>query len=850
MANIFIKGAKEHNLKNIDVEIQRYKIVVVTGLSGSGKSSLVMDTLYAEGQRRYVESLSSYARQFLGLMEKPDVDHIEGLSPAIAIDQKSGTKNPRSTVGTITEIYDYLRLAFARIGQPHCPKCRTPISKQSISSIIDRIEKKYNNKKLIILSPIIKGIKGEHKEIMRSLTKEGFLRARIDGEITSLENDLELQRYQMHTIEVVIDRLMIKEGVRSRLADSIETAMKMGKGSLIIHSEDTDEVFSEKFACTACGYSYKELSPRLFSFNSPYGACPKCDGLGSCPTHIRQLPRLMYRYQKTQSLRIKEKIEETMSEVTCPSCSGSRLNKEALSVFLNKKNIDNVSTLSIEDLKYFFESLKLNKQESVIAEKIKREILARINFLIDVGLGYLSLSRTAGTLSGGESQRIRLATQIGSGLVNVLYVLDEPSIGLHQKDNDRLLLTLENLRNAGNTLVIIEHDEDTMKRADQIIDLGPKAGIHGGKLIFSGSYQDILKCKQSLTGQYLSGKECISIPKKRRVGNDLFLSIKNARLNNLKNLDVAFPLGKFICITGVSGSGKSSLINNVLYEGLNAHLNRKKIKVSLCDGFEGVENIDKMIVINQAPIGRTPRSNPATYAGFFNYIRDLFARLPAAQMRGYSPGRFSFNVKGGRCESCEGSGRLKIEMHFMPDIYITCDECKGTRFNKETLDILFKGKNISDVLNMTVEEAFIFFENIPSIKTKLETLCQVGLSYIQLSQSATTLSGGEAQRIKLAKELSKPGTGKTLYILDEPTTGLHFADIAKLLGVLNRLIDKGNTIIVIEHNLDVIKVSDHIIDLGPNGGDKGGQIIVEGTPEKVAKETKSYTGHYLKSILQ
>ncbi len=849
MQDIIIKGAKEHNLKNIDVVIQRHKLVVVTGLSGSGKSSLVMDTLYAEGQRRFVESLSSYARQFLGLMDKPNVDEIEGLSPVIAIDQKSGTKNPRSTVGTVTEIYDYLRLLFARVGQAHCPNCKLPISKQSLEHITNHILERYQNKKIIVLASIIQGVKGQHKDVLDHLIQAGFLRARINGEIVKLEENVSLERYKTHTIEVVVDRLQIAEGIRARLAESLETASKVGKGTITISCEDKDEVFSEKFACISCGYSFKEISPRLFSFNSPYGACAKCSGLGSIPKQARALPKLLWRYQRTQSQTIKEKIEEALAELECDACHGSRLNNEALSVTYGQKNMAEVCNMAIEDLNLFIQKVKLSSLQMSIAEKILKEIFSRLQFLIDVGLNYLSLGRSAKTLSGGESQRIRLATQIGSKLVNVLYILDEPSIGLHQRDNERLLKTLENLRDIGNTLVVIEHDDETMRRADQIIDMGPLAGVHGGEVIFNGTYQEILKSPESLTGKYLRGQNFIAVPPHRRKGNGHTLTIKKPYLNNLKKMNVNIPLGKFSCVTGVSGSGKSSLINDLLYEGLQAHFNRDRKALFQCDGFEGLDHLDKVIMIDQSPIGRTPRSNPATYTGIFDHIRDLFSQLPAAQIKGYQIGRFSFNVKGGRCEACEGSGKIKIEMHFMPDVYVTCEECNGKRFNTETLSVQYKGKHIADVLKMTLEEASNFFEHVPQIKNKVDVLLSVGLGYIELGQSAITLSGGEAQRIKLARELSKRGTGKTLYILDEPTTGLHFADVDRLIHVLNCLVDKGNTMIVIEHNLDVIKVADHIIDLGPEGGDKGGQIIAQGTPEEICLIKSSYTGQFLRKML-
>lgn len=849
MQDIVIHGAKEHNLKNISVTFQRYKMIVVTGMSGSGKSSLVMDTLYAEGQRRFVESLSAYARQFLGLMEKPDVEEITGLSPVIAIDQKSTSKNPRSTVGTITEIYDYLRLLFARIGTPFCPHCEVPISKQSISQIIQNILTDYTGQKIQILAPMIKGVKGEHKEFLKDIQLKGFLRARINGTIQRLDQPIELERYKTHTIEVVVDRLKVDESSKNRLSDSIETACRLGKGLMIVLSETQEKTYSENFACISCGYSFKEISPRLFSFNSPYGACDGCDGLGTQPVNPAHLKRLMFRYQKTQSFGVKEKIEEAMSAQVCQKCHGSRLNQEALSIKIYKHNIADICNLPADKLLTFFKQLKLSKQESIIAEKIVKEIKARTQFLLDVGLDYLTLSRTSKTLSGGEAQRIRLATQIGSGLVNVLYILDEPSIGLHQRDNERLLDTLENLCKIGNTLVIIEHDEDTMKRADQIVDLGPEAGVHGGEVIFSGTYEEILKCPNSLTGRYLRGERFIAVPPTRRPGNGQTITVKQAYLNNLKNIDVTFPLGKFICVTGVSGSGKSSLVNDVLYETLRKSVGKKKAQFVGCSTIEGLKDIDKVIVIDQSPIGRSPRSNPATYTGVFDTIREIFSKLPNAQIRGYSPGRFSFNMKGGRCEACEGKGFLKIEMHFMPDVYVPCDECEGKRFNRETLAITLKDKNIADVLNMTVRQAMDFFANYYPIKHKLEALVGVGLGYITLGQSATTLSGGEAQRIKLSRELGKRASGNTLYILDEPTTGLHFADIEKLLIVLQGLVDKGNTLVVIEHNLDVIKTCDHIIDLGPEGGEKGGTILAEGTPETIAKTAKSYTGKYLKPYL-
>ncbi|MBN4067239.1 excinuclease ABC subunit UvrA [Simkania negevensis] len=850
MRAIVVKGAKEHNLKNIDVVIPRHQMVVVTGLSGSGKSSLVMDTIYAEGQRRYVESLSSYARQFLGLMEKPDVESIEGLSPAIAIDQKSTSQNPRSTVGTITEIYDYLRLLYANIGKVYCPRCNVPISKQSPAKIINTILSDYSGEKVILLAPLIRGKKGEHKEIIRSLMHEGYIRARIDGEIRELSEEIELERYKIHTIEVVADRVKVKKEIRQRITDSVEGALKLGKGLLIVQSDAGDVLFSQHAACLKCRYSYKEISPRLFSFNSPYGACSKCDGLGHIPETDKGRFWMMLKYQKSSSENVKQRIEEKMTALTCPQCQGKRLGIEALSVRIGGCHIADLCDLSIEKAAAFFNDLSLTGKEAVIAEKVVEEIIGRLGFLVNVGLTYLSLGRSARTLSGGEAQRIRLASQIGSGLVDVLYVLDEPSIGLHQRDNAKLLKTLKDLRDSGNTLIIIEHDRETMAAADQIIDLGPAAGTLGGHVVFSGSYTEIKKEKKSLTGQYLSGKKIIFPPQARRRPDGRSLRIFGARENNLKNIDVEFPLGVMTCVTGVSGSGKSSLVNEILLKGLMQKVYRSKEPPGLFDRFEGTEDIDKVVAIDQSPIGRTPRSNPATYTGMFDPVRDLFAALPDAAMRGYAKGRFSFNVKGGRCEACQGSGTMKIEMHFLPDVYVKCEECHTARFNVETLAIKYKGKSISDVLNMTVDEGAAFFVNIPSIKNKLDLLQSVGLGYIGIGQAATTLSGGEAQRIKLAKELSKRGTGNTLYILDEPSTGLHFADIEKLLGVLSRLVDKGNTVIIIEHNLDIIKFADYIIDLGPEGGDGGGALIASGTPEEVAKQKKSYTGRFLKKELQ
>lgn len=849
MNDIEVVGAKEHNLKDISVIFNRYKFIVVTGLSGSGKSSLVMDTVYAEGQRRYVESLSPYARQFLGLMEKPNVEHITGLSPAIAIDQKSTSKNPRSTVGTMTEIYDHIRLLYTHLGQPYCPKCSLPITQTSISQIIDKIRISALNSsiadKAMILAPIIRGVKGEHKEVFKKLRKEGYLRVRVNGDIHSLEEKITCDRYKVHHIEVVVDRLKTPFTDEERLADSVETAIKLSQGLVIIHTSTKESLYSENFSCLACGFSFKEISPRLFSFNSPYGACSDCGGLGSRSSSKNQY-WLMRRYKKTQSESVKEKIEQEMSSMVCKTCEGKRLNSAALSIKVKDLNIFDITTLSIHEAYSFIKKITLSEQEKKIGDKILQEILGRLSFLINVGLEYLTLDRSASTLSGGEAQRIRLATQIGSGLVNVLYVLDEPSIGLHQRDNERLLETLENLKNKGNTLIIIEHDEDTMTKADQIIDIGPLAGIHGGEVTFSGTYKEILSSKTSLTGQYLSGKKNIPLPDKRRVGNGNFLSVEGAKHNNLKNISVSIPLGCFVSITGVSGSGKSTLVHEIIHKGLMQKIHKSEIKVGNFDKISGYENIDKVILINQSPIGRTPRSNVSTYIGLFSHIRHFFASLPESSARGYQLGRFSFNIKGGRCETCQGAGQLKMEMHFMPDIYVTCEQCKGNRFNPETLQVKYKGHSIADVLALSVEEGLSFFKNIPNIYKPLKTLSDVGLGYISLGQSATTLSGGEAQRIKLSKELTKRSTGKTLYLLDEPTTGLHFDDIKTLLKVLNLLVDKGNTVLVIEHNLDVIKVSDHIVDLGPEGGSEGGHIVARGSPENISKVKKSHTGLYLK----
>ncbi|WP_069648908.1 excinuclease ABC subunit UvrA [Caloranaerobacter ferrireducens] len=935
---IIIKGAREHNLKNIDLEIPRNKFVVFTGLSGSGKSSLAFDTIYAEGQRRYVESLSAYARQFLGQMEKPDVDYIEGLSPAISIDQKTTSKNPRSTVGTVTEIYDYLRLLFARIGIPHCPKCGKVISSQTVDQMVDQILDLENGTKIQVLAPVIRGRKGEHQKVFENIRKEGFVRVRVDGEIRDINEDIKLDKNKKHTIEVVVDRIKIKEGIQNRLADSLETALNLSEGIVIIDVVNEKEMlFSQKFACVDCGIGIEELSPRMFSFNSPYGMCSYCNGLGSykkvdpeliipnpnlsinqgaiapfnstsedtyyykifkaiaeyngfdLDTPIKEAPKkfikeLLYgtgkrsvtfkyesrfgglrtykapfegiinnlerRYKETVSDYMREKIESYMSVNPCPHCNGARLRPESLAVTVGGLNIAEVTELSVRQALEFFDKLELDERQKYIANQILKEIKERLKFLVDVGLDYLTLSRSAGTLSGGESQRIRLATQIGSSLVGVLYVLDEPSIGLHQRDNDRLLKTLRNLTDLGNTLIVVEHDEDTMYSADYIVDIGPGAGVHGGEVVAQGTVEDIKKCEKSITGQYLSGKKKIEIPKTRRKPNGKWIEVIGAKEHNLKNIDVKIPLGVFTCVTGVSGSGKSTLVNEILYKRLSQELHRGKQKAGKHDEIRGIEHIDKVIDIDQSPIGRTPRSNPATYTGVFDFIRDVFAITPEAKMRGYKKGRFSFNVKGGRCEACKGDGIIKIEMHFLPDVYVPCEVCKGKRYNRETLEVKYKGKTISDVLEMTVEEALEFFDNIPKIKNKLKTMYDVGLGYIKLGQPSTQLSGGEAQRIKLATELSKRSTGKTLYILDEPTTGLHIADIHKLIKVLNKLVDTGNTVLVIEHNLDVIKTADYIIDLGPEGGDKGGTIVAQGTPEEICKVKESYTGQFLRKILE
>ena len=936
---IIIKGAKEHNLKNINLEIPRNKLVVITGLSGSGKSSLAFDTLYAEGQRRYVESLSSYARQFLGLMEKPEVESIEGLSPAISIDQKTTSKNPRSTVGTVTEIYDYIRLLYARIGTPYCPNCGKKIEKQSIDQIVDNVMKLEEGTRIQVLAPVVRGRKGEYTKLFEDLQKDGFARVRVDGEIYDLSDEIKLEKNKKHEIEIVVDRLVIKEDIVGRLTESIEVALKHAENLVLIDVVGQKPVlYSCNYACPDCGFSFPELTPRMFSFNNPYGACPKCSGIGylmkmdedliipdktktlydgvkafgsstmkkgdtmakmyfeSVGRHygidirnkkIKDLPRdflekILYgtgneeidfeyessigkrqftapfegviptlerRHNETKSQGMRDFYEMYMSELPCDECFGARLKKEVLSVKVGGININEMTDLSVKHLKEFLSTLELTNSQKMIAELILKEINSRLQFLIDVGLEYLTLSRSAGTLSGGEAQRIRLATQIGSGLTGVLYILDEPSIGLHQRDNDKLIATLKKLRDLGNTLLVVEHDEDTMYAADQIIDIGPGAGVHGGQVMAQGTAEEIKNIPGSITGDYLSGRKRINVPKTRRKGNKKNIEVVGATENNLKNISVKFPLGKFICVTGVSGSGKSTLINEVLYKNIAQQLNGSNEKPGKCKQVKGLENIDKIINIDQSPIGRTPRSNPATYTGVFDFIRDLFAATEEAKVRGYQKGRFSFNVAGGRCESCNGDGVHKIEMHFLPDIYVPCEVCKGKRYNRETLEVKYKGKNIADVLDMTVEEALEFFENIPRIKTKIQTLYDVGLGYIKLGQPSTTLSGGEAQRVKLATELSKKATGKTLYILDEPTTGLHIADVHRLVDILQRLVDTGNTIIVIEHNLDLIKTSDYIIDLGPEGGDGGGEIIAVGTPEQICKNERSYTGKFLKKYL-
>lgn len=938
---IKIKGAKVHNLKNIDVEIPRNKLIVFTGLSGSGKSSLAFDTIYAEGQRRYVESLSSYARQFLGQMDKPDVEYIEGLSPAISIDQKTTSHNPRSTVGTVTEIHDYLRLMYARIGVPHCPNCGKEIKQQTVDQMVDKIMELDEGTRIQVLAPIVRGRKGQHLKQLQELKKSGYVRVRVDGNTFELNEDIELEKNKKHNIEVIIDRIVIKDGAANRLSDSIETALSLSEGIILIDVIGGEElVFSQNYACVDCGISIEELAPRMFSFNNPFGACPNCGGLGvlmkmdpdiiipdknlslsegaikvsgwntsktekntmasmyfdalskhydfSLDVPVKDLPKdiidiILYgtgkekievhysreygngvytiafegiirnlerRYRETTSEYMKQEYEQYMSTVTCPECNGDRLRKESLAVTVGGISIAELSRNPISDARKFINGLVLSDSEKIIAERIVKEVDSRLGFLENVGLDYLTLSRAAGTLSGGESQRIRLATQIGSSLVGVLYILDEPSIGLHQRDNERLLETLCNLRDIGNTLIVVEHDEDTIRRADHILDIGPKAGEHGGLIVAQGTLQDIINNENSITGQYLSGKKKIEIPKDRRKTGSKWVTVKGAKQNNLKNITVKFPVGVITCVTGVSGSGKSSLVNEILFKALYRDLNRSKVRPGEYDSIEGMDNLDKVIAIDQSPIGRTPRSNPATYTGVFDHIRDLFAKTPDAKIHGYKKGRFSFNVKGGRCEACRGDGIIKIEMHFLPDVYVPCEVCKGKRYNRETLEIRYKGKNIYDVLDMTVEQALAFFENVPQIKNKLQSLYDVGLGYVRLGQPSTMLSGGEAQRVKLATELSKRSTGKTLYILDEPTTGLHVDDVARLIKIIQRLAEGGNTVVIIEHNLDVIKTADYIIDLGPEGGDKGGTVIATGTPEQIAEQKeKSYTGQYLAKIL-
>ena len=937
--NIIVKGARANNLKNIDVTIPRDKLVVMTGVSGSGKSSLAFDTIYAEGQRRYVESLSSYARMFLGQMDKPDVDYIEGLSPAISIDQKTTSKNPRSTVGTVTEIYDYLRLLWARAGTPHCPNCGKEIRQQTIDQIIDQVLALPEGTRIQVMAPVIRGKKGEHAKVFEDAKRSGYVRARVDGSLYELDEEIKLEKNKKHSIEIIVDRLIIRPDIRQRLTDSVETAAKLSGGLVIVNllREEKDLSFSQNYACEDCGISMEELTPRMFSFNNPFGACPTCTGLGN---QLKADPALMIqdggksildgaiqasgwnnirgdgisrmyfdalskkykfsltepwnslsdeakniilygtkgetlelhydqprgkgvlkqafegicnnierRYKETQSDASRKELEELMSECPCPDCQGRRLRKESLAVTVGEKNIYEFTTLSVEDALIWMDGLTLTEQQMLIADRILKEIRSRLGFLKSVGLGYLTLARSAGTLSGGESQRIRLATQIGSSLMGVLYILDEPSIGLHQRDNDKLLATLKNLRDLGNSLIVVEHDEDTMRAADYLIDIGPGAGVHGGQVVAAGTPAEVMANPDSLTGQYLSGKKKIEVPTVRRPGNGKLLKVVGAAENNLRHIDVEFPLGTFTVVTGVSGSGKSSLVNEVLFKRLGAELMRMKVRPGKCDRIEGIEQLDKVVNIDQSPIGRTPRSNPATYTGLFNDIRDLFASTQEAKSRGYGQGRFSFNVRGGRCEACSGDGLLKIEMHFLPDIFVPCEVCKGRRYNRETLEVRYKGKNIADVLDMTVDEALDFFSALPKLKKRLQTLQDVGLGYVKLGQPSTELSGGEAQRVKLATELSKQATGKTIYILDEPTTGLHSDDVRKLLEVLQRLVDAGNTVVVIEHNLDVIKCADHLIDLGPEGGDGGGTIVCTGTPEEVAACPASFTGQYLKRML-
>ena len=938
--SIYVKGARENNLKNIDIEIPRDKLVVITGLSGSGKSSLAFDTIYAEGQRRYVESLSSYARMFLGQMDKPDVDYIDGLSPAISIDQKTTSKNPRSTVGTVTEIYDYLRLLWARVGVPHCPKCGKEIRQQSIDQIVDRILELPQGTKIQLLSPVVCGRKGEHVKVFEDAKKSGYVRARVDGINYDLSEEIKLEKNKKHNIEIIVDRLVIKPDIIRRLTDSAETALALSGGLLYVDLLGQDEIlsFSQNYACEECGISIEELTPRLFSFNNPSGACPSCTGLGmqllidpeliipnpdlsiieggivasgwnniksdgisrmyfealSKRYHFKlnepiknfskdAMDAILYgtkgealqlkyernegygvikrefegivnnlerRYKETQSPAMRSDIEECMSEIACPECHGRRLRKSALAVTVGGMNIAEFCELSVSKALEFIDSLQFNQKEAIIAERIIKEIKARLGFLTSVGLGYLSLSRSAATLSGGESQRIRLATQIGSSLMGVLYILDEPSIGLHQRDNAKLLNTLKQLRDLGNTLIVVEHDEETMRAADHVIDIGPGAGVYGGTVVAAGSIEELCACPESITGQYLSGEKYIPVPNKRRNGSGEKLIIKGAKENNLKNIDVEIPLGQLVCVTGVSGSGKSSLINEILYKTLAAVKNRVKVRPGKCDGIEGLDFVDKVINLDQSPIGRTPRSNPATYTGVFNDIRDLFASTQDAKLRGYGQGRFSFNVKGGRCEACAGDGLVKVEMHFLPDVYVPCDVCGGKRYNRETLEVKYKGKSIADVLEMTVEEACSFFANQPKILRKIQTLHDVGLGYVKLGQSSTTLSGGEAQRVKLATELSKRSTGSTVYVLDEPTTGLHIADVHRLVNILDKLVEAGNTVVVIEHNLDVIKVADTVIDLGPEGGDMGGRLVFQGTPEDCAECEESFTGQFLRQVLR